>query len=128
VIAAPGMKAAGKACDRLMESIDVYPTLADLCGLAAPEQLEGRSVRPLLDDPQQSWKAAAYTQLRRTGDVVGRSVRSERYRYTEWDEGRQGVELYDHDNDPHEFRNLASDPAHAEIATEHRALLRVGKP
>jgi len=126
VIAAPGMKAAGKACDRLVESIDVYPTLADLCGLAAPEQLEGRSVRPLLDDPRQPWKKAAYTQVRRTGDVVGRSVRSERYRYTEWDEGRKGVELYDHDNDPHEFRNLASDPAHAEIAKEHQALLRAG--
>ena len=56
VIAAPGMKAAGQGCPRLVESIDVYPTLADLCGLPAPERLEGRSVRPLLDDPRQPWK------------------------------------------------------------------------
>ena len=127
VIAAPGSKARGQACDRLVESIDVYPTLADLCGLAAPAELEGRSVRPLLDDPRQPWKQGAYTQVRRTGDVTGRSVRSERYRYTEWDEGRRGVELYDHSNDPREYHNLANEPAHAQLVKEHQALLRRGK-
>ena len=75
MIAAPGMKAAGQACGRLVEAIDVYPTLADLCGLPAPKQLEGRSVRPLLDDPQQPWKQGAFTQVRRGEGVMGRSVR-----------------------------------------------------
>ena len=126
LIAAPGAKAAGQACDRLVESIDVYPTVADLCGLAPLAQLEGRSLRPLLNEPAQPWKRAAYTQVRRTGDVMGRSVRTERWRYTEWDEGRQGAELYDHDLDPHEFHNLANDPAQADVVKEHRALLRPG--
>ncbi len=127
VISAPGMKAAGQGCDRLIESIDVYPTVAELCGLKGPAELEGRSARPLLDDPAQPWKKGAYTQVNRQGGAVGRSVRSERYRYTEWDEGRQGAELYDHETDPHEFKNLASEPAQAEVVKEHRALLRADK-
>jgi iduronate 2-sulfatase len=124
VIAAPGMKAAGQGCPRLVESIDVYPTLADLCGLPGPERLEGRSLRPLLDDPRQPWKKGARTQVRRGENGIGRSVRSERFRYTEWDEGRKGLELYDHDSDPHEYRNLARDPAQAQVVKEHQALLR----
>jgi uncharacterized sulfatase len=92
--------------------------------LPAPERLEGRSLRPLLDDPQQPWKKGAHTQVRRGENAMGRSVRSERYRYTEWDEGHKGVELYDHDNDPHEFHNLARDPAQAQVVKEHQALLR----
>jgi iduronate 2-sulfatase len=127
IISAPGMKAAGQPCARLVESVDVYPTVADLCGLQAPTQLEGRSVKPLLDDPSQPWKKAAFTQVRRGENSGGRTVRSERWRYTEWDEGRQGTELYDHDNDPHEYRNLASDPAHAAVVKEHQALLRPAK-
>ncbi len=126
IIAAPGMKAAGQGCGRLVESVDVYPTLADLCGLSAPAGLAGRSLRPLLDDPQQPWKKAAFTQVRRQEGKLGRSVRSERWRYTEWDEGREGRELYDHDNDPHEYRNLADDPAQAEVVKEHQALLHAG--
>ncbi|HEY4311380.1 MAG TPA: sulfatase [Pirellulales bacterium] len=127
VIRAPGMKAVGQPCTRLVESIDVYPTVADLCGLKAPPQLAGRSLRPLLDDPTQPWKDAAHTQVRRTEGVMGRTVRSERYRYTEWDEGRQGVELYDHDTDPHEYHNLAGDAAQASVLKEHQSLLRTTK-
>lgn len=127
VIAAPGGKAQGQPCARLVESIDVYPTLADLCGLPAPQRLEGRSVKPLLDDPQQPWKAGAYTQVTRGQGQMGRTVRSERYRYTEWDEGHAGTELYDHEQDPHEYRNLAQDPSLAEVVKEHRALLHAGK-
>ncbi len=127
IVSAPGMKAAGQSCARLVESVDVYPTVADLCGLQAPAQLEGRSMKPLLDDPAQPWKKAAFTQVRRGENSGGRTVRSERWRYTEWDEGRQGAELYDHDSDPHEYRNLASDPAHAMVVKEHQALLRPAK-
>jgi uncharacterized sulfatase len=55
---------------------------------------------------------------------MGRSLRTERWRYTEWDGGAQGVELYDHETDPREFRNLAQDPAHAATAAELKRLLQ----
>src|SRR5262249_16119098 len=112
IVSAPGMKAAGRPCARPVELLVLYPTLAELCGLTPPSHLEGRSFRPLLDDPTQPGKAAAYTQVRR-GKGSGRSVRTERWRYTEWDDGRGGVELYDHDSDPHEYRNLAADTRYA---------------
>ncbi len=108
VVVAPGAKGNGQPCERLVELIDIYPTLVDLCGLPKAEGLEGYSLRPLLDDPDASWRPAAYTQVLR-GDVTGRSVRTARWRYTEWDEGRQGTELYDHDTDPAEHVNLAGD-------------------
>ena len=57
-------------------------------------------------------------------DVLGKSVRTERWRYTEWDGGKQGVELYDHENDPGECTNLAGDPAHARTVQELRPLLK----
>jgi uncharacterized sulfatase len=105
IVCAPGRKS-GVRSGRLVELVDLYPTLAELCHLAAPEGLEGTSLAPLLDDPGRSWKRAAYTQVVHNG-VMGRSVRTERYRYTEWDDGRRGVEVYDHDRDQHEFNNLA---------------------
>ena len=125
LIAAPGMKAKGQATGRLAELVDLYPTLADLCGLPAVAAHEGTSLKPLLDDPQRAWKKGAFTQVAR-GDKMGYSVRSERFRYTEWDGGAGGAELYDHDADPRETKNLAADPAHARTVEEHQALLRGG--
>jgi uncharacterized sulfatase len=138
IIAAPGMKAVGQSTQRVAELVDVYPTLADLCALPAPAELEGTSLRPLLDDPQKSLKKGAFTQVIHAvrggrakkpdakDRAMGRSVRTERYRYTEWNEGRHGVELYDHQTDPHEWRNLADDPQAAEAVREMRALLHGG--
>lgn len=134
IIAAPGMKAAGKATTRLAELVDVYPTLADLCGLTPPKTLEGSSLRPLLDDPGRAWKQGAFTRVdhgvkggrARGGQAVGRSVRTERYRYTEWNEGKDGAELYDHQLDPHEWHNLAADPKAAPVVQELKALLHGG--
>jgi len=123
ILAAPGMKSAGKGCPRVVESIDVYPTLADLCGLTPPATLHGKSLRPLLDDPQRKWKETAFTQVTR-GKLMGRTVRTERWRYVEWDDGKKGVELYDHDSDPHELTNLAADPAHAETVKRLKELLK----
>jgi uncharacterized sulfatase len=111
IVAAPGIGGAGRPCARLVELIDVYPTLADLCALPSPPGIDGHSIRPLLAEPDRPWVRAALTQVRYKG-ATGYAVRTERYRYIEWDEGRRGVQLYDHDSDPWETRNLATEPAH----------------
>jgi uncharacterized sulfatase len=124
VISAPGMKAPGKSTPRVAELIDLYPTLADLCGLPAPADLPGRSLRPQLDDPQAPGKAVAVTQVVRGGGpnsktkLRGYAVRDERFRYIEWDGGKAGAQLYDHRTDPQEHKNLAADPAHAQTIAE----------
>ena len=123
VVIAPGAMSNGQVCGRTVELIDVYPTLVDLCKLPTVEKLEGDSLRPLLEDPEATWKAAAYTQVQR-GEIRGSSVRSERWRYTEWDDGRHGTELYDHQVDPHELRNLAGEADWSEVQSQMRSLLR----
>jgi arylsulfatase A-like enzyme len=129
VIYAPKAKGNGTASQRTVELVDLHPTLAELCGLPAPPGVHGTSLRPLLDDPAAPGKKAAYTQVRRgrMGEFFqGRSVRTERWRYTEWDDGKRGAELYDHDADPHEYKNLADDPAHADTVREMKELLKGG--
>lgn len=125
IISVPkGLK--GKASGRTVELLDIYPTLAELCGLKAPDQLQGQSLVPLLENPQAKWNKPAYTQVRR-GSFFGRSVRTERWRYNEWGDGEKGKELYDHDKDPDEFYNLAGKPGYAKVEKEMAALLRKGK-
>jgi iduronate 2-sulfatase len=126
IIRTPGAKGNGRSCHRIVEFIDIYPTLADLASLKAP-QLDGKSLRPLLDDPAQKWDHPAITQILRPADdrlpaqVMGRTIRNERWRYTEWNEGVNGIELYDHQNDPHELKNLARMPS-AEASAAMKAL------
>ncbi len=127
IVWAPGMKAVGRACSRLVEFVDLYPTLADLAGLKPPANLAGRSFVPLLDDPDRSWKQAAWTQVSRGRGVQGRSVRTERWRYTEWADGKEGIELYDHERDPGEWQNLAHDPVYADTVTGLATLLRANE-
>ena len=81
------------------------------------------SLRPLLENPSFEWKRPAYTQVQRGGSP-GHSVRTERWRYTEWGGGEQGAELYDHDADPQELLNLAADPKFAATVAELKALLK----
>jgi uncharacterized sulfatase len=121
IIAAPG-RGKGTSSGRTVELVDLYPTLAEFCGLEAPAGLEGRSLAPLLDRPDGPWERPARSMVHHKG-VLGRSLRTERWRYTEWDGGRQGAELYDHDRDPRELRNLAGDPRHAETAAELKGRL-----
>ncbi len=124
IVSAPGFQA-GAGSPRLVEFVDFYPTLCEVCGLSAPEGLEGASLTPLLRDPQRRWKKAAFTVVQRGRGSLGRSVRTERYRYTEW--GSETVaELYDHQTDPHEWRNLVGDPKHAKAVAEMRGVLRAG--
>jgi len=126
IIAAPGVKGNQRSTSRLVELVDVYPTLAELCGLTPPADLDGRSLVPLLRDPDQSWNHSALTQVTRKAkkqSFKGYSIRTERYRYTEWDGGQRGAQLYDHDNDPRENHNLAAEPAHAATVAEMKRLL-----
>jgi iduronate 2-sulfatase len=113
IIAAPGLtKRAATA--KPVELVDLYPTLADLCGLRAPTNLEGRSLRPLLTDPAAAeWDKPAVTQVWHNRNAWGYSIRTERWRYTEWLQGMAGRELYDHAMDAEEVHNLADDPAHS---------------
>lgn len=124
IVAAPGQKP-GTVSPALVELIDVYPTLTGLCGLPTPPEGEGTSFAPLLSEPNRAWKTAAFSVIAR-GKLLGRSVHTARFRYTEWDEGRQGVELYDHQSDPHEYRNLATDPAHKATFAQMKRLLQSG--
>ena len=127
IIAPPAAKGAGQTSPRIVESIDLYPTLADLAGLEPPRGLEGVSLRPLLDNPAAPWTRPAFTQVQRSG-FPGHSVRTERWRYTEWDFGVKGAELYDHESDPQELHNLAADPQHAHNVAEMKALLKANHP
>jgi iduronate 2-sulfatase len=127
VVRSPRAAGNGQSCQRLVEFVDLYPTLVDLCGLPPMAGLEGKSLRPLLDNPRADWTDAAYTQVVHV-DATGRSVRTSRWRYTEWNEGRAGRELYDHEADPHEYVNLADDPRSAATVAELSQLLRPASP
>jgi uncharacterized sulfatase len=118
VIYDPGRKGNGKSCTRPVELVDLYSTLAELSGLPAPAGVEGKSLVPLLDDPEAKWNEPARTQVTRAGNRMGRTVRTERWRYTEWDGGRAGTELYDQQADAHEYQNLAGDSNHAAVVAE----------
>jgi len=134
IISVPGKSSAGRACGRTVELVDLHRTLTDLCGFAADGKTEGDSLRPLIENPEAAWTHPAYSQVQRAagkkgeGQFMGRSVRTERWRYTEWDEARGGAELYDHDSDDAEMKNLAADPAHAATVAEMKALLAPQKP
>ncbi len=111
LVRVPGMSGNGRSCDRVVEMIDLYPTLADVCGLTIPIQCQGHSLRPLLEDPQSNWEQDAVTQILRPGvtePVMGRTLRTQQWRYTEWNGGEGGRELYDHTIDPQEHHNLES--------------------
>jgi arylsulfatase A-like enzyme len=111
-----GVSRPGSVCDRTVELLDIYPTLVDLCGLPRRKELEGRSLKPLLENSEAAWEKPAITS-----DGPGKiSVRTERWRYSHFPDGE---ELYDHAADPHEWHNLAGRPEHSARKTELAALL-----
>ena len=119
IVCAPGAKAPGGRTNALVEFVDIYPTLADLAGLPVPEALAGTSRALLLDDPDRPGADAALSQYPRK-TAMGRSMRTDRYRLTLWQthggaEETVAVELYDHQNDPEENKNLAVQPEHAAL-------------
>jgi len=124
-IRAPRAAGNGRASAAIVEFVDIFPTLAELAGIVAPPNLPGRSLAPLLQDPARPRDGRAFSQVLRPNagrPVMGRSVRTDRWRYTEWDGGQGGAELYDHRVDPGEFTNLAGDPAHRATREALRAL------
>lgn len=130
ILCAPGMSAQGMQIVQLVESVDIYPTLCDLAGLPVPEGLEGVSLAPLLSEPERPWKKAAFSQCPRGQDIMGYTIRADRYRYTEWMKTSGGepvaVEFYDHIVDPAEKENAAGSPDNKEKVGEMRQILHEG--
>ena len=138
IINTPNVKGNGQQCDRLIEFVDIYPTLCELVGLKIPHHLEGISAAALCEIPNRPWKKAAFIQFLREGiwtapdgkEYMGYSIRTERYRYVEWMdwETKQYVanELYDHTNDSQENINIAGLPDNAQIVKKLSAMLKAG--
>ena len=135
LLRAPDGRGKGQTTSALVEFIDIYPTLCELAELPLPEHLEGRSFAPLLSDPRQAWKEAAFSQFRRRQngeEFMGYAMRTDRYRYVEWKNRRTlktvAWELYDHQADPEENRNLAGEPEQAKLLEQLSAKLRAALP
>lgn len=114
MIAVPGNPHNGTTCDRPVSLLDIYPTLAELAGLPAKPELEGRSLAPLVDDPSQEWEHPVLINR----DRSQHGVRSDRFNYIRYEDGSE--ELYDHTHDPAEWTNLANDPVYAPVLKELR--------
>ena len=123
IIVDPRAKGNGQVCRRIVENIDIYPTMVDLCGLPKNEAIEGESIAPLLDDPNMEWNSVAYSVWDNHGKgVTGVTVRDEKYRYAEFFGVGAGQFLIDEENDPNELVNLAYDPAYADVVARMKAL------
>ncbi|MFN3148389.1 sulfatase-like hydrolase/transferase [Bremerella sp.] len=125
IISQPGMANAGEQSRSLVELVDMYPTLLQLCGLSAPLSVEGKSLVPVLENPGVNVRSGALTQHPRPAyyqgkpDVMGYSLRTNEFRYTEWRDFMTGkvnaVELYDHRTDPEESTNVADGSNYASV-------------
>ena len=131
IVRLPDGRNAGEVATGFVELVDLYPTLVDLSNLPNPAHaLEGTSFKPLLANPGQPWKSAAFSESKRER-YHGRTLREKRYRYTEWtplspNAGETLQELYDLEEDPFEYENLAVDPAHRETVDELSGRLHAG--
>jgi arylsulfatase A-like enzyme len=129
IVRAPGARGNGSSSGALVEFVDMYPALCELCDLPVPDHLEGTSFVPLLSAPDRPWKSAAFSQYPR-GGVMGYALRTDRYRYVEWQdrESREvrARELYDHEADPQENLNAAGAAERAGVIEELSGRLSAG--
>jgi uncharacterized sulfatase len=125
VVSAPQVKEPGRPSGAPVEFLDVYPTLVDLAGLPPVAGLDGTSLRPLIEDPAAAFRPVAVSFRKAKAPLFGVSVRTERYRYTQWPDGSE--ELYDHATDPDELRNLGRDPASAPVMASMQKLRAEGR-
>ena len=116
IVRVPGLTKAGSQSDGLVELVDLFPTLAELCGVSAPDHVQGRSIVPMLKDASAKGKDVVYTVVVR-GPNLGKAIRTQRWRYTKWSSGE---ELYDLDKDRAEHHNLAHSPEHIPILERMR--------
>ena len=123
IIRLPGAAGNSRVCAHPVQLLDLYPTLAELCGLPAAEGVQGRSLAALLQNPEAAWPYGAFSMARTAGGSVGYSVRTEQWHYAEWKGGADGAVLFDPAHDPHEMTNLADDPQFAATVAEMKALL-----
>jgi len=121
IIDVPGGK--GQTTQGVVELLDLYRTLADLCGLPQPEAIEGRTIAPLLRNPKLNWNYPAFAVVQFQGKF-GESVRTAGWHYVEWDEGRAGSMLLDSISDPKELKNLAADSDRASTVQQMKTLLK----
>ena len=126
LMAVPGAGGNGQSCYRIVESLDIYPTLVELCGLPKPDGLEGKSLAPLLQQPQSPWDRPAYSVWSEDGKTLhGTMVRTEKWRYAEFGpDGKNGAMLLDPVGDPLETKNLANDPKYKSVCAELSTLTR----
>lgn len=120
IVSFPGQSSRNFRSNALVELVDIYPTLCDLCQLSIPSELDGISMLPVMEEPEQPWKTAAFSQV----DVdPAYSIRTERYRYTE---RKKESELYDHYVDPDGTINIADHPENAELVKHLSERLQAG--
>lgn len=121
MIRLPGAAGNGQVCTRPVQLLDLYPTLADLCGLPEPPDIVGHRLAPLLKDTKADWPWPACSMAKSGGGPIGYSIRTERWHYAEWKGGDGGAMLFDPAADPHEMHNLVGDSQHAPVVAELKA-------
>ena len=133
IVSVPGQRNADRKTPALTEFVDIYPSLCEICGVSRPRGLEGSSFVPLINDPERLWKRAAFSQYPReipgAGPGMGHSIRTRRYRYTEWTvagTSSQTSELYDYEMDPLENFNIANHPRNLSLVNGLSGMLREG--
>ncbi|HOW74067.1 MAG TPA: sulfatase [Phycisphaerae bacterium] len=125
IIVAPGAKT-GRTCRSLVELVDLYPTVADYCGLHPPHRLAGQSLRALLQNPEAKGRLAAFTLVTRGETRYGQTVRTDSWRLIQWSDGN--VELYNQTDDPQEIHDVAPDPRHQAVIRELKAIIATVGP
>ena len=127
IIHAPNVNGNGQSCKRIVQSLDLYATLVELCNLDLPPGNEGTSLMPLLKNPDDAdWKQPAYSIWSEDGTTIhGVAVRTQDYRYAEYGpNGSNGAMLFDSKADPLEMKNLAADPKYTQICADLSILAR----